>query len=199
MIIKASQRGGGQNLAVHLLRTDENEHVELHELRGFTSDVLKGAFKESEAISLGTKCRQYLFSVSFSPPEGERVPVDAFVRSIDKAEEKLGLEGQPRAIIFHEKEGRRHAHCVWSSGKNGGKVRGGEEGDGGRGSANHGEGASGCREVGTTLSPQPAKTSACTCGIPTWLLLSVRTICLNRQGRGDGSWEFPRLRAGKTR
>lgn len=114
MIIKGSQRGGGQNLAVHLMRTDENEHVELHELRGFASDNLKGAFKESEAISLGTKCRQYLFSVSFSPPEGERVPVDAFERAIDKAEEKLGLEGQPRAIVFHEKEGRRHAHCVWS-------------------------------------------------------------------------------------
>jgi hypothetical protein len=26
----------------------------------------------------------------------------------------LGLDGQPRAIVFHEKEGRRHAHCVWS-------------------------------------------------------------------------------------
>jgi len=24
------------------------------------------------------------------------------------------LEGQPRAIVFHEKECRRHAHCVWS-------------------------------------------------------------------------------------
>jgi hypothetical protein len=27
---------------------------------------------------------------------------------------KLGLSGQPRAIVFHEKEGRRHAHAVWS-------------------------------------------------------------------------------------
>jgi hypothetical protein len=24
------------------------------------------------------------------------------------------LDGQPRAIVFHEKDGRRHAHCVWS-------------------------------------------------------------------------------------
>lgn len=114
MIIKASQRAGGQNLAVHLMRMDENEHVELHELRGFSSDNLKGAFKEAEAISLGTKCRQYLFSVSFSPPEDQRVPIDVFERAIDDAEERLGLHGQPRAIVFHEKEGRRHAHCVWS-------------------------------------------------------------------------------------
>ncbi len=26
----------------------------------------------------------------------------------------MGLSGQPRAIVFHEKEGRRHAHVVWS-------------------------------------------------------------------------------------
>jgi hypothetical protein len=24
------------------------------------------------------------------------------------------LTDQPRVIVFHEKEGRRHAHCVWS-------------------------------------------------------------------------------------
>ncbi len=26
----------------------------------------------------------------------------------------MGLSGQPRAIVFHEEEGRRHAHAVWS-------------------------------------------------------------------------------------
>ena len=26
----------------------------------------------------------------------------------------MGLEGQPRAVIFHEKYGREHAHVVWS-------------------------------------------------------------------------------------
>lgn len=31
-----------------------------------------------------------------------------------KVEKKLGLCGQPRALVFHEKDGRRHAHCVWS-------------------------------------------------------------------------------------
>jgi hypothetical protein len=28
--------------------------------------------------------------------------------------QKLGLSHQPRAIVFHEKDGRRHAHVVWS-------------------------------------------------------------------------------------
>jgi hypothetical protein len=114
MILKGSQRGGGQDLAAHLLRRDENEHVLVHELRGFASDDLKGAFKEAEAISRGTKCRQYLFSLSLSPPESARVSVAEFEAAIERIETRLGLDGQPRAIVFHEKEGRRHAHCVWS-------------------------------------------------------------------------------------
>lgn len=114
MILKGSQRGGGQDLAAHLMRTDENEHVELHQIRGFAADTLKGAFKEAEAISRATKCRQYLFSLSLSPPEKASASVALFEMTIDKIEKRLGLEGQPRAIVFHEKEGRRHAHCVWS-------------------------------------------------------------------------------------
>ena len=114
MILKASQRGGGQDLAAHLMRVDDNEHVLVHELRGFASNTLKGAFKESEAISRGTQCRQYLFSLSLNPPAGERVPIETFEGAIGQIEERLGLTDQPRAIVFHEKEGRRHAHCVWS-------------------------------------------------------------------------------------
>ena len=114
MILKASQRGGGQDLAAHLMRLDDNEHVKLHELSGFASDNLKDAFREAEAVSQGTKCRQYLFSLSLSPPEDARVPVEVFEDTIGRIENRLGLKGQPRAIVFHEKEGRRHAHCVWS-------------------------------------------------------------------------------------
>ncbi len=114
MILKGSQRGGGQGLAVHLMRTDENEHVEVHELRGFAADDLPGAFKEAQAVSRATRCRQFLFSLSLNPPETENVSVATFEAAIDRVEEKLGLEGQPRAVVFHEKEGRRHAHCVWS-------------------------------------------------------------------------------------
>lgn len=47
MILKGSQRAGGANLATHLMRTDDNEHVDLHEVRGFASNDLKEAFKGS--------------------------------------------------------------------------------------------------------------------------------------------------------
>ena len=114
MIIKASQRGGAKQLGLHLMKTEENEHVEVHEVSGFVADDLKGALKEAHALSAGTKCRQYLFSVSLNPPPKESVRVEVFEKACDMIEERMGLRGQPRVIVFHEKEGRRHAHAVWS-------------------------------------------------------------------------------------
>ncbi len=114
MLIKGSQRGSGANLAAHLLKTEDNEHVLVHEVRGFASDNLHDAFREAEAVSLGTKCRQYLFSVSINPPQSENVPLEVFEDTVDRIEKRLGLVGQPRAVVFHEKENRLHAHAVWS-------------------------------------------------------------------------------------
>ena len=92
----------------------ENEHVHLHELRGFISDTLLGAFNEIYAISQGTQCRQFMFSVILNPPENENVPIEYFEAVRDRIEKEFGLVGQDRALVFHEKKGRRHAHCVWS-------------------------------------------------------------------------------------
>ncbi|MCA0851345.1 relaxase/mobilization nuclease domain-containing protein [Salipiger thiooxidans] len=114
MILKGSQRSSALKLAVHLLNERDNDHVDVHELRGFSADDLRGALREADAIAKGTKCQQFLFSLSFNPPETERVSVDQFEAAIEKAEAALGLSGQARAIVFHEKEGRRHAHVVWS-------------------------------------------------------------------------------------
>lgn len=114
MILKGSQRAGGRQLAAHLLKTTENEHVDVHELRGFMADDLHSAFNEIYAVSKGTRAQQPFFSLSLSPPPAERVSIDTFEAAIEQAEHKLGLDGQPRAVVFHEKEGRRHAHVVWS-------------------------------------------------------------------------------------
>ncbi len=65
-------------------------------------------------MSLGTRCTQYLFLLSLNPPEASRLPEAAFEEAVDRIEQSLGLAGQPRAIVLHEKDGWRHAHCVWS-------------------------------------------------------------------------------------
>lgn len=118
MILVGNQRGGARDLARHLMKT-ENERVEVAQLRGFIADNLDGAFRETYAISKGTRCSQYLFSLSLSPPKGASVSNEQFEQAVAKVEVKLGLTGQPRALVYHEKRGedgilRRHAHAVWS-------------------------------------------------------------------------------------
>ena len=114
MLFKGNSRGGAANLAAHLLNDRDNDHVDVHQVRGFASTNLKSAFREIEALSKGTKCINYLYSLSINPPPMEEPSTADFLDAIKKAEKALGLAGQPRVIVFHEKEGRRHAHAVWS-------------------------------------------------------------------------------------
>lgn len=114
MILKGSQRSGAVQLAHHLMNTRDNDRVAVHDVRGFMADNLLEAFKEAHAVSKGTQCTQYLFSLSLNPPEKARVSITEFEEAISNIEEKLKLKNHPRAIVFHEKEGRRHAHVVWS-------------------------------------------------------------------------------------
>ena len=114
MILRGSQRKNAVQIAQHLLKTEENEHVEVHGIKGFSSTNIGDALNEAETISRGTKCSQFMFSVSLNPPQNESAPIEYFEDAIEKIEDKMNLKDQPRIIVFHEKEGRRHAHCVWS-------------------------------------------------------------------------------------
>lgn len=114
MILEGNTRGYGAELARHLLNPRENDHVTVHLVDGFVADDLHGAFAEAEAISGATRCKKYLFSLSLNPPPDQSVSVDQFEAVIARAAEQLGFKDQPHAVVFHEKNGRRHAHVVWS-------------------------------------------------------------------------------------
>ncbi|WP_417674812.1 relaxase/mobilization nuclease domain-containing protein [Pseudodonghicola sp.] len=114
MILVASQRAGARALADHLMNDRDNDHVQLAELSGFMAGDLHGALDETHAISKATRCKQYLFSVSLNPPEDYVVSEEGFREAADRIAVKLGLSDQPRAMVIHEKNGRRHAHVVWS-------------------------------------------------------------------------------------
>lgn len=114
MILKGSQRAGAANLSDHLMNERDNDHVTLLELRGFISDNLSGALSETHAISKATRCKQFMFSLSLNPPKDHVASEKDFLDAADRAEKVLGLTNQSRAIVIHEKEGRRHAHVVWS-------------------------------------------------------------------------------------
>jgi hypothetical protein len=112
MILKGNARSGGSDLATHLLNAYDNERVEFADLRGTIADDLHGAFAEYEAIASGTKAKKPLYSLSINP--SEPLTREQYFEAIDAIENKLGLTDQPRAIVFHVKEGREHCHVVWS-------------------------------------------------------------------------------------
>ncbi len=114
MILKGNQRGGGRQMAAHLLNGMQNEHVTVHQVRGFLATTVKGALEEAYALARGTQCQKYMYSLSLNPPKDVSVPIEEFEKALKVIEDKLGLTDQPSVIVFHEKEGRRHAHCVWS-------------------------------------------------------------------------------------
>lgn len=113
MILQGNQRAGDRDLALHLLK-EENDHVEVYELRGFVANDLVSALQEIRAASKGTRAKQYMYSLSLNPPANAKVSTETFMKTIERAEKTLNLDNQPRAVIFHEKEGRRHCHVVWS-------------------------------------------------------------------------------------
>lgn len=114
MILVGSQRGGARNLAAHLMNAVDNDHVRVVSLRGFMADDLRGSLDEARAIAKGTRCTQFMFSLSINPPKDGQAKLDDLLNAAERAEERLGLQGQPRAIVSHEKQGRRHIHVVWS-------------------------------------------------------------------------------------
>jgi relaxase-like protein len=112
MILKGNQRAFGGDLASHLLNLYENDDAQLVEIRGSASNDLHGAFAEFEAIATGTRCKEPLYSLSINP--SEPMSRKQYFTAIERIEKKLDLDDQPRAIVFHVKNGREHCHVVWS-------------------------------------------------------------------------------------
>lgn len=116
-----SQRALGQDLATHLLNTQDNERMEVAQVRGAVARDLHGAFAEWEAQAHTlTRCSNYLYSLSVNPDQRQgRLSREQYLDYIDRVENRIGLAGQPRAIVFHVKKdkngvSREHCHVVWS-------------------------------------------------------------------------------------
>jgi len=115
MIPKGNQRGGGQQLATHLMNSFDNDRVEVAEVRGAIAQDLHGAFAEWYAQSKTTDCRKYIYSLSINPDHRQGTfSREHYYDFIRRTEKRLRLENQPRAVVFHVKCGREHCHVIWS-------------------------------------------------------------------------------------
>lgn len=122
MIPFGSQRGNGpDDLGPHVQNTLDNREVEIMQVRGSVARDVDGWMREVEAHSLLTKCTNYLYSLSINPDErGQgRWTREMYFDYIERAEQRLGLSGQPRLVVRHVKEDeagipREHYHAIWS-------------------------------------------------------------------------------------
>ncbi|AMY72129.1 relaxase/mobilization nuclease domain-containing protein [Frigidibacter mobilis] len=113
MIVKGGSRGGPQQLADHLRRTDTNERVEVLELHAGTDD-LAATFRDWQVLSEATRGSKGLYHVNIDPDARYVMTPDQWARAVEVLEQELGLTGQPRAVVMHEKKGRQHIHVVWA-------------------------------------------------------------------------------------
>lgn len=114
MVIKGGARAGAGSLAAHLQRLDTNERAEVKQLRGVAAQDLDGALAEMEAVALGSRSQRHFYHASINTRADEVMTPEQWTKAIDRLEKELGLDDQPRAVVFHLKEGRAHVHVVWS-------------------------------------------------------------------------------------
>ncbi len=112
MIIKGKSRAGPSQLARHLGRADTNERIEILQLD--SAGTTEQAFRDWQTYTLATKGKLGLYHANIDPDAKYEMSRDQWLRAVEVLEEELGLQGQPRAIVMHEKNGREHIHVVWA-------------------------------------------------------------------------------------
>lgn len=113
MIIKGGSRSGPSQLARHLQRLDTNDKVYVLELQSPVSDLAE-TFRDWQTLTEGTRGTKGLYHANIDPAKDYTMTPEQWRRAVDVLEKELKLEGQPRAVIMHEKFGREHIHVVWA-------------------------------------------------------------------------------------
>lgn len=115
MIAKGNLHGSGAFLASYLAKDDKsNEQAELFELRGFMATNIFDALREAHADAEHTRAEKPLFHAQVRLPKDEQMTRDQWLEVADRIEKRLGFKDQPRAIVFHIKDGEEHMHIAWN-------------------------------------------------------------------------------------
>lgn len=119
MILKGTaidNRTQAVNLAKHLLKANDNEVCEVVDIDGHARpDDLRAALEDMYDMVGLTNGKTGLFMVSINPEAAEVMQEGDYERSIKRLEETFKLEGLPKAVVRHYKEGREHYHVVWQT------------------------------------------------------------------------------------
>jgi len=117
MVIKGRSRSNGAQLADYLQHSKANDHVRIIDIRGTARpDSLRRSLLEMSLTSeLTERGSKGLYHAQVNPAIGEDQPMthEDWLKAADILEAHLGFDGQKRAIVLHEKNGRIHGHVVW--------------------------------------------------------------------------------------
>lgn len=114
MVINGHSRSNGTFFSKHLMKSEDNERVEVKEIRGLMAQDVKEAFLEMRMIAAGTGAKNYFYHVNINPREDEQLTAEQWHVAVDTLEKNLGFEGHARFIVEHEKNGRTHQHVIFS-------------------------------------------------------------------------------------
>ncbi|TGE04615.1 relaxase/mobilization nuclease domain-containing protein [Hymenobacter fodinae] len=119
MLLKGNTRGAG-SWAEYLFK-NTNDRAQVLDIRGTSfPDSLAQSILEMSLTGAQAGSTKPFMSVSINPSPGEdrTMTYEQWLRSADIAEKWLGLEGQRRFVVLHEKKGkdgepRTHIHVGW--------------------------------------------------------------------------------------
>ena len=114
IIINGGSYSAGGWWSNHLQKAETNERVEIVGFDNLSADTIPDAFREMEALAAGTRCKNYFYQANINPRADEHLTPAQRDEAIETLERNLGLTGQPRFVVEHQKEGRTHWHVVWS-------------------------------------------------------------------------------------
>jgi hypothetical protein len=114
MIINGGARRNSAFFAKHLTNGENNERVTLCELRNLVAENVADAFREMEAVALGTLCQNFFYHANLNPRADEELTHEQWQVAVETLEQHLQLEGHARFVVEHRKQGRTHRHVIWS-------------------------------------------------------------------------------------
>lgn len=122
MLIKANSRKNLTGRAKYLLHNKQNDRAEILDMQGIVFDD-DPFLAYAEMSTVEGKHKNPFLSASINPSpigqEDRRMTREQWLRSVEILEKSLGLDGQPRIVVLHEKEGRQHIHVDWRREKDG--------------------------------------------------------------------------------
>tara|TARA_R110000823_G_scaffold198080_5_gene329185 strand:+ start:452 stop:2317 length:1866 start_codon:yes stop_codon:yes gene_type:complete len=97
------------------MRTDQNERVDILEFdETSAAPTIEAALLEYQLLATHlTSAKHGLYETSLSPRHNETLTHQQWEQAVDILADQLGLSGQPRIVVLHQKNGREHVHAVF--------------------------------------------------------------------------------------